>query len=117
MIKKEVIDMIGLLDEDYFFYGEETDYCFRTVKKGYKIEYADVPIIHIGKATATTEFRIKYCEITRKLFFRKNFTFSARIFATINNFERLCYYLFKFLLTKDRVSRLKVRYILKNFIQ
>lgn len=39
LVRKEVIERIGLLDEDYFCYYDEMDYCLRTRKAGYKIAY------------------------------------------------------------------------------
>ena len=47
MIKKEVIDKIGLLDETFFMYGEEMDWCMRAKKAGYIVRYCPVgTIIH-----------------------------------------------------------------------
>jgi len=40
LIKQQVIQNIGLFDESYFCYWDETDYCFRVRKAGYKIAYA-----------------------------------------------------------------------------
>ncbi|MDR3626866.1 MAG: glycosyltransferase family 2 protein [Ignavibacteriaceae bacterium] len=37
LIKKEVIQKVGEFDEKYFLYVEDTDYCFRVLKAGYKI--------------------------------------------------------------------------------
>lgn len=36
LIKKEVIEQIGLMDEDYFLYYEDTDWCLRAQKSGYR---------------------------------------------------------------------------------
>jgi hypothetical protein len=36
-IKREVIDKIGPLDEDYFAYFEDTDYCLRASQQGFKV--------------------------------------------------------------------------------
>lgn len=36
LIKREVIDTIGYLDEDYFLYYEDSDYCWRARKAGFK---------------------------------------------------------------------------------
>jgi len=36
LIKKEVIEKIGLLSEDYFLYYEDTDWCLRAKKAGYE---------------------------------------------------------------------------------
>lgn len=54
LIKKNVIKKIGLFDEKFSpAYGEESDYCWRARKKGYKILYNPfVSIIHYGAATA-----------------------------------------------------------------
>jgi len=40
LIKKELIQKVGLFDESYFCYWDETDYCFRVRQAGYKIVYA-----------------------------------------------------------------------------
>jgi len=50
LIRRKVIDEIGFLDEKFNpAYGEETDFCLRVSKKGYKLFYlGDVKIIHIG---------------------------------------------------------------------
>ncbi len=36
LVKRETIKKIGLLSEDYFLYYEDTDWCFRARKAGYK---------------------------------------------------------------------------------
>jgi len=50
LIKRKVIDEIGLLDEKFNpAYGEETDFCFRASKKGFKLFYlGDTKIVHRG---------------------------------------------------------------------
>lgn len=45
-LKKEVLDKIGLLDEIFFMYFEETDWNIRAKKKGYKIYYVPTAIIY-----------------------------------------------------------------------
>ena len=45
-LKKEVIDKVGLLDEIFFMYFEETDWNLRAKKKGYKIYYVPTTIIY-----------------------------------------------------------------------
>ena len=37
MIKREVLEKIGLLPEDYFMYFEDADYCLRIKEHGYKL--------------------------------------------------------------------------------
>lgn len=47
MIKRKVLDKIGLLDEHFFIWYEEVDFCKRALKAGWKTYfYADTHIIH-----------------------------------------------------------------------
>ncbi len=47
LIRKSVLDEVGLLDEKFFMYWEDTDLCMRVADKGYKIYYlGDIKIIH-----------------------------------------------------------------------
>jgi hypothetical protein len=49
MIKRELIEDIGFLDERYFAYQEDTDFCFRANKAGWKVYYLPfVSVIHQG---------------------------------------------------------------------
>lgn len=40
LVREKVIQNVGLLDEEYFCYWDETDYCVRAREAGYKIVYA-----------------------------------------------------------------------------
>ena len=57
MIRKSVFDAVGGLDEDYFLYFEETDFCFRALKKGFPTWYVPASrVMHIaGQSTKVTE--------------------------------------------------------------
>lgn len=49
LFSREVMNKIGFLDDSFFMYGEEADYCARVKQKGYKvIYYPDAAIIHYG---------------------------------------------------------------------
>ena len=46
-IRKETVDEIGLMDEDYFFTAEEMDWCYRAKQKAWKVVYyPEVAVIH-----------------------------------------------------------------------
>jgi N-acetylglucosaminyl-diphospho-decaprenol L-rhamnosyltransferase len=45
MIRREVIEKIGLLDETYFVYYEETDYCLRAKRAGWSSWYVPASVI------------------------------------------------------------------------
>ncbi len=47
LMPKKVLDEVGLLDEDFFMYGEDIDLCYRIKEAGYKIlYYPKARIIH-----------------------------------------------------------------------
>jgi GT2 family glycosyltransferase len=49
LIRCEVVDQIGLLDERFFAYQEDADYCFRARQAGWKVFYVPAAkIIHYG---------------------------------------------------------------------
>jgi len=53
MIKREAFEKVGNLDEQFFMYGEDLDWCYRMQKTGYKVYYAhNTTIIHYkGEST------------------------------------------------------------------
>lgn len=58
LIRKEALDKIGWLDEDFFMYGEDIDLSYRIVKGGYKNYYfPETRIIHYkGESTKKASF-------------------------------------------------------------
>lgn len=60
LIKRQVIDQIGLFDEDFWIYGEEMDLCFRIGKAGWKKVFLhNCRIIHLeGKSTVQSSSRM-----------------------------------------------------------
>ncbi|MDX1650735.1 MAG: glycosyltransferase family 2 protein, partial [Myxococcota bacterium] len=75
-VRREVLESVGPMPEDYFFFLEETDWCFRIRRAGWRIVHLpDVHIVHVYGASTKkkipSETRI---EFHRSLyhFFRKN---------------------------------------------
>jgi hypothetical protein len=53
LVRRQAIEKVGLMDERFFVYGEETDWCYRFKKKGWKVLFSpDAEIIHYGGQTA-----------------------------------------------------------------
>lgn len=49
MVRREVLDQVGPLDEVFFFYGEDTDWCRRIHDAGWRLVYlADAEAVHFG---------------------------------------------------------------------
>ncbi len=47
MVKKSAIEKVGLMDEDFFLYGEEVEWCSRLNKLGSLCLYGNIQIIHL----------------------------------------------------------------------
>lgn len=63
LLRKSVLDKIGLLDEDYFMYGEDIDLSYRMIKAGFKNYYlADTSIIHF-KGESTKKGSLNYIKV------------------------------------------------------
>lgn len=56
MVKKEAIDRVGLMDEDFFLYAEEVEWCGRLRKLGKICLYGQYHIVHIQGASANESF-------------------------------------------------------------
>ena len=62
MVRKAAMDQVGLLDESYFMYGEDIDWCYRFHQAGWKIYYVPTTaIIHFrGESGRGTPLKILY---------------------------------------------------------
>ena len=62
MVRKSAMDQVGLLDEDYFMYGEDIDWCYRFHQAGWKIYYVPTTaIIHFrGESGRGTPLKTLY---------------------------------------------------------
>ena len=75
MLRREALDSVGLLDEDFFMYGEDIDLSYRIVKGGYQNWYIPAPIVHYkGESTQKSSFRYVHVFYQAMLiFFRKHY--------------------------------------------
>ncbi len=73
--KKDVFERIGLFDERYFNYHEETDFCIRAKRAGFKLKYCPTAKIwHKGGASSKGRPIADYFLARNKLIFvKKNF--------------------------------------------
>jgi GT2 family glycosyltransferase len=76
MLRRSALDQVGLLDEDFFMYGEDIDLSYRLVKGGYHNWYLPALILHYkGESTKKSSFRYVHVFYDAMLiFFRKHFS-------------------------------------------
>lgn len=80
LLRKSALDKTGLLDEDYFMYGEDIDLSYRLLKAGYKnVYFAGTRIIHY-KGESTKKSSVNYVFV----FYRAMVIFAKKHFAPGN---------------------------------
>jgi N-acetylglucosaminyl-diphospho-decaprenol L-rhamnosyltransferase len=81
LVRRQVFERIGLLDEGYFLYFEEVDFCLRAHRAGFSCWYVpESRVVHlVGQSSGITDpkrvrdRRPAYWFESRQRFFRKNF--------------------------------------------
>lgn len=83
MLRHSALDKIGLLDEDFFMYGEDVDLSYRLLKGGYENWYVPVEILHYkGESAHKSSFRYVHVFYNAMLiFFRKHYGNKAAIIS------------------------------------
>lgn len=75
MLRRSALDQIGLLDEEYFIYGDEVDLQYRLHKAGWKVYYLpDATTIHYGGRSMNRWRRRKMVYRGKLLFYQKNYS-------------------------------------------
>ena len=83
MLRRKAIDEVGLLDEDFFMYGEDIDLSYRLLKGGWQNWYLPLDIIHYkGQSTQKSDFRYVHVFYQAMLiFFRKHYSHLSFFFT------------------------------------
>ena len=83
MLRRKAIDQVGLLDEDFFMYGEDIDLSYRLLKGGWQNWYLPFDIVHYkGQSTEKSDFRYVHVFYQAMLiFFRKHYSHLSFFFT------------------------------------
>jgi len=76
MVKRQVVEEVGSLDEHFFMYSEEMDWCYRIKRKGWKVAYLPTAqvIHHEGKSSEqAVASRHIYFNSSKVYYFHKHF--------------------------------------------
>lgn len=87
-VKAKVFHEVGFLDESFFLYEEDTDFCNRVLKKGMEIFYEPAAVIFHKVSASTSKDKkmsptTQYYMVRNKyIFLKRNFTWGwSRIYA------------------------------------
>ena len=86
-LRRDALDKAGLLDEDFFMYGEDIDLSYRIIKGGYNNYYLPLRILHYkGESTNKSTYRYVHTFYrAMQLFFKKHYShYSMLVSLPIN---------------------------------
>lgn len=105
MLRREALDQVGLLDEDFFMYGEDIDLSYRMLQGGWKNWYLPSPMLHY-KGESAHSSTIRYVNVFYQamiIFYDKHFgeryrlsTWIIRIAVYMKAFITLLRYFVKY---------------------
>ncbi len=80
LVPFSTIDQVGLMPEEYFMYFEETDWCTRMTRAGFKLHYEPQSVIwhHFEDAKMQQPFSVYYYNRNSRLFWFRYGTFKQR---------------------------------------
>ena len=66
LVRRQAADTVGLFDEDFFMFSEETDWCYRFRQAGWSVLFTpDAEFTHVGGATTARDWGPLYREQLR----------------------------------------------------
>ena len=87
LLRKEVLEQVGVLDEDYFIYSEEVDLCYRIQRAGWRLFWVpQAEVVHFGGQStqqAPTEMFLNLYHGKIKYFRKHNGWSAAQIYKLI----------------------------------
>jgi hypothetical protein len=111
LVKRRVIENIGLMNEAYFLYFEETEWCVKAAKKGYKLRYAPESVVYHKESVSVRKIKglmFYYLTRNRLYFIQQNGT-------KVQWGKRFASDLYTFLGCLKRKETLAARCILKAY--
>lgn len=113
LIESSVFKTVGLMDEKYFAYYDDTDFVFRAMKAGYKMFYEPaLTVLHkVSSSTGSdTTFYVYYSNRNKIYFIRKNLNGFVKYVAILYTFFTRIFYYIRF----DDAQRKKLVQALKD---
>ncbi len=89
LVRREAIEQVDMMDEQFFMYGEETDWCFRFRKSGWEVWFTpDGQIVHLGGQSSEAVRGAMLVQLRMSIlrFFRKHhgwFAYKTAVLLTL----------------------------------
>jgi len=116
MVRREAIEDVGLMDEGFFMYSEELDWCRRMREKGWKVIYLpQARVVHYGAQSSEQVKPFQHIQFQRSKirYFRKYHgplvAWSLRLFLILMYVALFLEEAVKWLLTRHPLHRKRMR--------
>jgi GT2 family glycosyltransferase len=88
LVRREAIQQVGMMDESYFIYAEEADWCYRFYKAGWRrVFFPGAKIVHVdggGKSTSQVNIKMRVqLQKSMMIYYKKNLGTNAWLVAKI----------------------------------
>jgi GT2 family glycosyltransferase len=88
LVRREALEQVGLLDEDFFMYGEEIEWCYRMKKAGWRVMYhPQIKVVHLHNRSGAQKWGLRGMaarKLGERLFYRKSYgRLAATVFSTV----------------------------------
>lgn len=113
MFRKSVLDMVGLFDENFFMYFEESELCKRIKNKGYDIKLLTEPkIIHLeGSSCKNALLTKKRFKKSEAYYYSKHMPYLSFLLKILN----ITLYLTDWLFLKNKDGKEMIKFILRGY--
>jgi GT2 family glycosyltransferase len=122
-VRREALDQVGLLDEDFFFYGEDLDWCKRFHDSGWDvIFYPEAKVIHFGGGSSSNAPVRFYIELQKadvhywQKYHRKTGAFIYKVIILFRHLIRLPFRFIRYLFhpSNRKINLLKLNQCLSS---
>jgi len=123
LVRREVLDVVGLLDERFRIYYNDMDWCYRMRSAGYKIYYVPTAEVfhHLGSTLGAVNRDFSYfreLHDNTALFHRKHYGWGAvivyKLLLLLGFIPRACLWSLRLLFTSSPHTRMMCRYSWKT---
>jgi GT2 family glycosyltransferase len=116
LVRRRAVKKVGILDERFFIYAEETDWCYRFRKAGWKtIFYPNAEIIHLNgqssrmvRAEMLVQLRVSILKFIYKHYGRTSYKI-ASLLSTLFFALRLPVWLIAFVFAPSQKNQAKIK--------